>query len=202
MGRTMLIKGVLALYLLSAVSSCATVPEGHTGAATGAGIGAAVGGTAGAVLGKDTKSTVLGALAGALIGGAIGHYAYDQKKTRDETQQAYNYKSTYGTVLTLEQASSIPASVRPGETVELNMTYAILNPSSDVQTAITETRTITHNGALVGRPEVQVTRADGTYTSSVPLRIPADATKGTYVVTSEIKGENVKDTKEFTFTVI
>jgi uncharacterized protein YcfJ len=202
MGRNFIINGVLILFFMSLLSSCATIPEEHKGAATGAGIGAATGAIAGAILGKDTQSAVLGALAGALVGGAIGHYAYDQKKSREETQQTYNYKSDYGTVLTLEEVSSVPKSVYPGQTVELKMTYAILNPSPDVQTSITETRMITHNGNMVGNPEVRVTHADGTYTSSIPLHLPTDAAKGTYVVKSEIRSDNAKDSREFTFTVI
>jgi uncharacterized protein YcfJ len=202
MGRKFIINGVLILFFMSLLSSCATIPEEHKGATTGAGIGAATGAVAGAILGKDTQSAVLGALAGALVGGAIGHYAYDQKKSREETQQTYNYKSDYGTVLTLEEVSSVPKSVYPGQTVELKMTYAILNPSPDVQTSITETRMITHNGNMVGNPEVRVTRADGTYASSIPLHLPADAARGTYVVKSEIRSDNAKDSREFTFTVI
>jgi hypothetical protein len=93
-------------------------------------------------------------------------------------------------------------TVYPGDTVELEMTYAILNPSPDVQTNLTETRIITHKGEIVGKPEVRVTRTDGTYTSTVPLRLPAEAAKGTYVVTSIVQTDNAKDTKEFTFKVI
>jgi hypothetical protein len=202
MGRKLITSGILAIFFMSLFTSCATIPEEHQGAATGAGIGAATGAIAGALLGKGTKGVVIGALAGALVGGAIGHYTYDQKKSREETQQTYNYKSSYGTVLTLEEVSSAPPTVYPGETVELKMTYAILNPSPDVQTSITETRVITHNGNLVGNPEVQVTRSDGTYTSSIPLHLSAGAEKGTYVVRSQIQSENAKDSKEFTFTVI
>ena len=136
------------------------------------------------------------------MGGAIGHYAYDQKKSREETQQTYNYKPAYGAVLTLEEVSSVPVSVYPGQTVELKMTYAILNPSPDVQTSITESRVITHNGSIVGQPEVKVTRADGTYTSSVPLHLPANAERGIYVVKSEIQSDSAKDSREFSFSVI
>ena len=202
MGRNFLINVVLILFFISLLSSCATISEEHKGAATGAGIGAVTGAIAGVLIGDDTQSAVIGALAGALVGGAIGHYAYDKKKNREETQQTYNYKSDYGTVLTLEEVSSIPRNVYPGQTVELKMTYAILNPSPNVQTSITEKRTITYNGTIVGSPEVRVTRADGTYSSSVPLHLSTDAAKGTYVVTSEIRSDNVKDSREFTFMVI
>ena len=83
------------------------------------------------------------------------------------------------------------------------MTYGIVNPSPGVQSSITETRRVTHNGALVGNPEVRVSRADGTYTSTVPLFLPASAEKGTYVVTSTVKTDaGGSDSREMTFTVI
>jgi hypothetical protein len=40
------------------------------------------------------------------VGGPIGYYADDQKKNRQETQQTYNYKPDYGTVITPEDVSS------------------------------------------------------------------------------------------------
>lgn len=184
------------------VTSCASIPEGHSGAAKGAGIGAATGAVAGVLIGDDTKAAVWGGLLGALVGGAIGHYYFDQKRNKADTEQAYNYKSSYGTVLTIENVSSNPVNIRAGETVELNMTYAIINPTPDVQSSITETRKITHNGVLVGSPEVQVTRDDGTYTSTIPLRLPETAEKGTYVVTSTVKTGAGSDRREMTFNVI
>lgn len=202
MGRNFIVSGVLLIFFVSLLPGCASIPDEHKGAATGAGVGAAAGAAAGAIFGKDTRSTVIGALAGALLGGAIGHYAYDQKKSREETQKTYNYKPAYGTVLTLEEVSSVPVSVYPGQTVELKMTYAILNPSPDVQTSITESRVITHNGTIVGKPEVKVSHSDGTYTSSVPLYLPANAERGVYVVKSEIQSDNAKDSREFSFSVI
>ncbi len=202
MGRNFIISGMLLLFFMSLLSSCATIPEEHKGAASGAGIGAATGAIAGAILGKDSQSAVLGALAGALVGGAIGHYAYDQKKSREETQQTYNYKSNYGTVLTFEEVSSVPKTVSPGQTVELKMTYAILNPSPDAKTSITETRIITHNGNVVGNPEVQVTRSDGTYLLQSPCIFPPMLQEDYMLSKSEIKSNNTKDSREFTFTVI
>lgn len=190
---------VVTIFLLT---SCVTIPEEHKGAATGAGIGALGGAAAGAIFGGNTRSTVIGGLLGALVGGAIGHYGFDQKKTRDQTQQTYNYQPAYGNVLTLEQASASPLTARPGDTVELTMTYAILTPNPNTASNITETRTITHNGQLVGRPEVRTSRTDGTYTSTIPLLLPADAPRGTYNVTSTVESDTGKDTKEFTFSVI
>lgn len=191
--------GIIIALLM--VSSCSTIPEEHKGAATGAGVGAAVGAAAGAILGGDTKSTVVGGLLGALIGGAIGHYAYDRTRTREETAQTYNYSPQNGTVLTIEKVSAEPQTVNPGEVVELNMTYAVLNPDQGVRTELTEIREITHEGELVGRPEVRVNHLDGTYTSTIPLHLPADAHKGVYKVTARVESQRAKDVRMMEFYV-
>lgn len=195
------ISGVLILTLILAWSGCQSVPQEHKGAAVGAGVGAAAGTAAGAIIGKDTKGAVIGGLVGALLGGAIGHYAYDKQRTREETVKTYDYEASKGSFLTIEDASSSPETIHPGDVVELKMTYAVLHPSPDTKTRITEIREITHNGELVGKPEVSVDRVDGTYASKVPLRLSANAGKGVYKVRSTVESENAKDTREMSFTV-
>lgn len=199
-----LVSFVLIVTFVSALSGCQSapaVPEEHKGAATGAGVGAATGAVAAAVLGQDTKGVVIGGLLGALIGGAIGHYFYDKKRTREETAETYNYEASKGTILTIEEASTSPQAVHPGEVVELKMTYAVLHPVPETKTTITEIREITLNDELVGQPEVRVDRSDGTYISTVPLRLPSSAKKGTYVVRTIVQSANAKDTKEIRFSV-
>jgi len=115
------------------IIGCETVKE-HKGAATGAGVGAATGAAAGAVLGKKgskTEAAIIGGLVGALVGGVIGHYAYDKKRTRQETAQKYDYQSSEGTRVRIEDVSAVPATVKPGDKVELGATYALLSPSAD-----------------------------------------------------------------------
>ena len=197
-----LISSVVIITFISLLSGCQSIPQEHKGAATGTGVGAATGAVAGAVIGKSTKGAVIGALLGALVGGAIGHYAYDKKRTREETLQTYNYKEAQGSLLTIEEASSSPQTVRPGDVVEMKMTYAVLNPSAEAKTSITEIREVTYSGELVGKPEVRVERGDGTYTSTVPIRLPSDAKKGVYKVRTIVQSENTKDTKEINFTVL
>ncbi|MBK5100901.1 MAG: glycine zipper 2TM domain-containing protein [Desulfobacteraceae bacterium] len=199
--RHKLISGVLILSLMLLWSGCQSIPQEHKGAATGAGVGAAAGAVAGAVIGKSTKGAVIGGLVGALLGGAIGHYAYDKKKTREQTAQTYNYKPSQGTVLSIEEASSLPETVHPGDVVELNMKYAVLTPSPENKVTITEVREVTHNGELVGKPEVRVDRLGGTYASTVPIHLPSTAEKGVYNVRATIQSENLKDTKEISFIV-
>jgi len=196
-----IIATVLCITLVSLPLGCANVMEEHRGAAVGAGAGGAVGGVMGAVIGHGTGAVVVGALAGALLGGAIGHFGYDQEKTREQTAKTYSYKESQGTVLRIENLKATPATVRPGESVELKMTYAVLHDSPNTKVAVTEIREITFKGDLVGRPEVKVEHADGTYTTSVPLQVPPSAENGTYKVRATVESQYAKDAREITFTV-
>lgn len=182
---------------------CETMQE-HKGAATGAGIGAAVGATAGALLGAKgakTETAIIGGLIGALVGGAVGHYTYDTKRTGQETAQKYNYQPTMGTMLRLEDTFAVPATVKPGDKVDLKATYAVLGTAQDAQVNITEIREIRLNNDLVGKPEITVTRSGGTYTSTMPLILPSDAKKGTYHVITTVQAGTSKDSRETTFVV-
>ena len=186
------------------IMGCATVPEEHKGATTGAAVGAATGAIAGAMLGKSgakTETAVIGGLIGALVGGAIGHYTYDVKRTRQETEQKYDYKAAQGTMLRIESASAEPAMFNAGEKTELAVTYALLGASADAEFDVTETREIRLGDELVGKPEVSVKRKGGTYTSRIPLVLPADAKRGTYKVLVTVQAGNSKDSRETTFMV-
>jgi outer membrane lipoprotein SlyB len=193
---------VLCVTLLSSVLGCGSLTwEEHKGAAVGAGAGAATGAVAGALIGGDTKGAIIGGLLGALAGGVIGHYAYDQPRTREQTAQEYRYDESRGRVLTMENVSATPQTIRQGDSVDLKMTYAVLTPSSGSVTKITEIREITRNGELVGNPTVTVDRYDGTYTSNLPLRLPTNAKTGLYLVKYTVQSEYGKDSLESSFTV-
>jgi len=195
---------IVILTFLTGVFGCTTFGEEHKGAATGAGIGAATGAVAGALLGSKgakTEMAILGGLAGALAGGLIGHYAYDQKRTQDETAKKYNYNSAHGPLLRIEDVSVVPVTVKPGDTVEMKMTYALLGAGSGKEAAITETREIRYKGEMYGKPQVNVSRADGTYVTSIPITLPHDAEKGKYSVISTVQSPYASDSKEVSFQV-
>ncbi len=191
---------LLCLTLVSLFTGCATIEE-HPGAAVGAGAGAATGAVAGALIGKGAGATVVGGLIGGLVGGAIGHYAYDAPRSRAETAKVYDYSPSQGTVLTIEDEYAAPNVVHPGDVVDLKLTYAVLTPSPEDEISVTEIREITHNGELVGEPEVHVERAGGTYTSTVPLHLPPDAPRGRYQLTSIVQSPSAKDSRVAYFTV-
>jgi hypothetical protein len=194
---------VTIISFVFGIFGCATVPEEHKGAATGAAVGGATGAVAGALLGgkgAKTETAILGGLAGALVGGLIGHYAYDAKKTKEETAQKYNYQSSMGTMVRLEEVSAMPYTVRPGDKVELKATYAVLE-AADKDINITETREIKMGTELIGKPEVSVVRRGGTYSSTIPLFLPSNVKPGTYSVITTVQTTTAKDSKETSFTV-
>jgi outer membrane lipoprotein SlyB len=192
---------VLIVFVML-IGSCASIPEEHRGAATGAGVGAVAGATAGALLGSKgakTEMAIVGGLLGALAGGVIGHYAYDKKRSEAETYDKYNYKTTSGTMVRIEEADTVPATVRPGDTVDLRMTYALLGTGRE--TTVTETREILYEGELFGKPQVNVKKNDGTYSSTIPITLPGDAKRGKYTVVFSAQTANAGDSKGTSFYV-
>ena len=199
-----IISVIVILTFFAGVSGCTTFGEEHKGATTGAGIGAATGAVAGALLGSKgakTEMAILGGLAGALAGGLIGHYGYDKKKSKEETAQKYKYNPSKGMMVRIEDASVHPVSAKPGDKIELRMTYAVLGAPDGAELQITETREIRFKDELYGKPEITMFREDGTYSSSIPITLPSDAKRGTYRVIMTVKSPNASDSKETTFSV-
>ena len=195
---------IVILAFFAGVLGCTTFGEEHKGATTGTGIGAATGAVAGALLGSKgakTEMAILGGLAGALAGGVIGHYAYDQKRTKDETAQKYNYNPSQGKLLRIEDVSVVPATAGPGDTIEMRMTYALLGVGSGKEADITEIREIRYEGEIYGKPQINVSRADGTYSTSIPLTLPYDAKKGKYNVITTVQSSYASDSKEVSFQI-
>jgi len=193
---------VFALTLFGCESM--NVPKEHQGAAKGAGIGAATGAVAGAVLGGEgsrVEGALLGGLAGALVGGAIGHYKIDKERSAEETASKYNYQTGEGIRVRMENADTSPATVRPGETVNLESTYAVLAPNTTGEVRVKESFEIRHDGALVGNPQVTVSHQAGTYRATVPLILPQNAGRGTYQVVATVSTDQTRDSRETTFEV-
>ncbi|MFO8008193.1 MAG: YMGG-like glycine zipper-containing protein [Candidatus Brocadiia bacterium] len=169
---------VAACMLL--MPGCAFIKE-HEKAAIGVGAGA-VGGAAVGGLAGGSKGAVVGAVAGALAGGAVGAYLDHKDKTAEETQRAHNYSPEQGVRLELTSVAAEPQSVAPGGEVKLKATYAVMAPDPQQEVSVTETRSILLGGAKVAEAAVNVNRTSGTYTSEVPLALPADSVRGTYEV--------------------
>jgi hypothetical protein len=192
--------------LLGAIlPGCATTEStlgGHQGAAIGAGAGAVGGAVIGGLVGGK-QGAVAGGLLGALAGGLVGNY-YDQKeKSLAETRQAHaDYTAAKGTRLRIEKLKASPTPVRPGGTVNIDVTYAVLTPTEDVQVPVRETREILFGGSKVGEASLSIEREGGTWRSVVPITLPADARPGNYRVLASVEyGGGGKDLKETSFRV-
>jgi hypothetical protein len=194
-------------FFVFGTMGCASISsetEQNPGAATGAAVGAVGGAVAGSLMGAHgarTETAIIGGLLGALAGGLVGHYAYDVKRSREETDRRYNYEPSQGVSLRMENTKVEPRVARPGEEVQLLVTYAIMTPSPSDEVTVTETREIKVGSELVGKPRVRVRREGGTYVSRVPLILPQDARAGKYRVYTTIEVANSSDTRETTFDV-
>lgn len=183
---------VLALVLLAAgLFACETTQEPPK-PAVAAGTGAPDGAALGELVERNTTGVVFGGLLGPLGGGSIGHYRDRQERTREQAASATSYDPAQGLVVRVEGARASPTAVRVGETVSLATTYTLLTPRADQMLAVREAREVRHDGLLVANPTTAFTRANGTFTSALPITLPKDAAPGTYEVTvTVVAGDRV-----------
>jgi len=195
----------IAALFVSILTGCAAQNGGmreHKGAAIGAGTGAVGGAVVGGLLG-GRRGAVVGGLLGALAGGLVGNYHDQREKDLAETRHAYaEYTPAKGTRLKIERVRSTPTAAAPGDTVEIQLTYAVLTPREDVMVPVRESREILFNGVKVGEASVDIEREGGTWRSVVPITLPGNARPGNYrvVVSVESRGGG-KDVEEITFRV-
>jgi uncharacterized protein YcfJ len=198
--RKSLCAAVAASFLAAVLFGCAqtgqTVRE-HPKTAIGAGTGVVGGAVVGGLIGGK-RGAVIGGLLGGLAGGAIGHYMDQKEKTLAQTSREYGYTPAQGTRLKIEAVRSNPAVLGPGDTVNINLTYAVLTPSADQQVLVRETREILVNGTSVGKTEIKIEREGGTWKSIVPITLPVDAPAGKYRVIASIEspggGKDIEET--------
>ena len=204
--RNKLLVFALCLMLPAAtLVGCATVqesPKTATGAGVGAVGGAVLGAAIGSAWGRAGTGAIIGGLTGALAGGLVGNYYDRQDKARAATAAAYNYNPSSGTLLRIEQVQVTPQTIFPGQAVNLSVTDAVVDPNPQRPVRVTETREIRQNGNLVGNPSVTVNRQGGTYTSRVPLTIPANAAPGSYSVITRVQAGTASDAVSTQFTVV
>ncbi len=202
--RTTLRLGITLAFLSAVLSGCAGMdqtvrerPKTAIGAGTGVVGGAVVGGLIG---GK--RGAVIGGLLGGLAGGAIGHYLDEQEKDYAQTSRSYRYSPKEGVRLEIETVRANPGALAPGETVNINLTYAVLTPTADGQVPVKETREILVNGTIVGKTSVDISREGGTWRSTVPVTLPVAAPSGNYRVVASVETTGgVKDVEETFFRV-
>jgi hypothetical protein len=163
------------------------------GCATGTQTGAVLGATAGAVIGAGV-GFFLGGQQGAFIGAAIGtglgtatgaavgqHFENRQQHTRPQTSQAHAYQPSQGPLLAVSEMRVVPMLVKPGDTVQVTVTYDVLAPESNRQIPITETWVFKHNTTqltTITRPEEL--KDQGGYASTYTFTMAKDALPGEY----------------------
>jgi len=197
--------GVIAALFIPILSGCAAQNGGvrdHQGAAVGAGAGAVGGAVVGGLLGGK-RGAVAGGLLGALAGGLLGNYHDEREKNLAETRRAHTeYDAARGTRLKIERVRTNPSSAAPGDTVEIQLTYAVLTPREDVMVPVRESREILFEGTKVGEVSVDIEREGGTWRSVVPITLPGNARPGTYRVVASVDSRvGGKDIEEITFRV-
>ncbi|NJD67989.1 MAG: hypothetical protein C3F12_10635 [Candidatus Methylomirabilota bacterium] len=193
------------LLIVGSTFGCAAIEEqvkAHPETALGAGIGTAAGMLTGGLIFGNAAGTLVGGLIGGLTGGIIGNVIEARSYDRTTTSQRYNYKPTQGTILRIEAVEVHPAQIRPGDTINLNMRFAVLAPNAQQAVQVSERRQILLNSSTVGDSTLQVQRMGGTWTSSQPLTLPANAASGSYRVIMTVKADGVEATQQTTFTVI
>ncbi|MGE5190477.1 MAG: glycine zipper domain-containing protein [Gemmatimonadota bacterium] len=198
--RKVLCLGLACVLLAAVLSGCAetgqTVRDNRR-TAIGAGAGALGGAIVGGLVGGK-RGAVVGGLLGALAGGVVGHYYDEQEKTLAQTSREYGYTAHQGTRLKIETVRVNPAALSPGETININLTYAVLVPGADQQVLVRETREILMNGTSVGKTSIDVSREGGTWKSTVPVTLPANAAPGNYRVVASVEtkggGKDVDET--------
>lgn len=150
------------------------------------------------VMGREVPIT--GGLTGAMAGSAIGRYAYGVERNQSETNKEYGYAHDRGTAARIESATVTPRFTKPGDRIDLKVTYVVLTHSSE-PTMVREIREIWYGENLWGSPEVQVERGGGTYESTIPLYLPDDLRPGTYKVRYIVRTPTSRDVREANFTV-
>lgn len=196
---------LLCLFLVAGGTlGCAAIEEqvkAHPETALGAGIGTAAGMLTGGLIFGNAAGTLVGGLLGGLTGGVIGNVIEARSYDRAATSQRYNYSQAQGTILRIEAVEAHPAQIRPGDTINLNVRFAVLAPNVQQTVQVSERRQIFFNGSAVGDSTLQVQRMGGTWTSSQPFTLPANAASGSYQVVMTVKAAGVDATQQTAFTV-
>src|SRR5262249_14616225 len=109
-------------------------------------------------------------------------------------------ETTGATMVRVDQVQAQPSQLAPGGTVNLNATYTISNPS-DQAVPVREIREVRLDGELVANPTVEITRQTGTYSSALPITLPANAREGKYEVTTTVASGNRQSTSTTSFSV-
>ncbi|MGA9756535.1 MAG: hypothetical protein WBV23_15475, partial [Desulfobaccales bacterium] len=123
------------------------------------------------------------------VGGALyAEHRNSEIRSSEAAAQAYNYQGQ-GNVVSVDNVTASPSTVRRGQQVNLSLSYTILTPSND-PVNITLVREIRFNGQMVGSPyQSTVTNTNGSYTDNVAFAVPSNAGPGTYTISSRVMSD-------------
>lgn len=203
----------IVFIVLFAVSLVGCVTESgyydpYRSAGAGALGGAATGAAIGSIIGAATGSAATGAWVGAAAGGTLGlvggalyaSHRNSEIRSSQAAAQAYNYQGQ-GNVVSVDSVSASPSTVRPGQQVNMGMTYTILTPSN-APVSVNLVREIRYNGQVVGSPyQTTVSNDNGTYSDNVSYTLPNNASPGTYTVTSRAMSSYGTSQRDASFSV-
>ncbi len=98
-------------------------------------------------------------------------------------------------------ADASPPVVRPGQQINLGMTYTILTPSN-MPVSVSLVREVRLGGQVIGQPyQTTVSNTNGTYNDSVAYSIPGNAPYGNYSVTSRVVSSYGSSSREAYFSI-
>jgi hypothetical protein len=199
---TVVCAALCSSFLVSCSSTSSESRDQLLGGLGGAALGAGIGALA---TGGDTKAVLAGAAAGAVVGWAavkIVQYRSEQTHSAKEEAKALGYRPTQGTVVKIRGAKARPEQVRPGDTVTLDMDYAVLAPEGTGTVPVEEKWTLEKDGeTLASVPPKQEQRSPGGWHSRAGIDIPKNAQKGTYVVKNRVEAGDSYDERVATFAI-
>ncbi len=168
-----------------AISTAGCATHGEAG-----GLGAILGAAGGAIIGHQSGSAGEGAVIGAVIGGLTGIIAHDVKEQRARdgatTTQKYNYDTTQGEMLALENVNVLPVTAHSGDTIELSIQYALLGTGPGIR--VVETRLMKFEGETVAQLSSQIqNRNDGTWLSTQDFKLSDNMTPGEYTIVQTVR---------------
>ncbi len=149
-----------------------------------------------------SPGTLEGTVSGVLAGGSFGRYLDEQEKDREQTVREQGEAPPGGSLLHLESVRANPAALAPGDTVRINLSFAVVTPGDADRVRVRETREILFGDVVVGRVTIERSRGTGTWRSSVPVSIPGGAAFGNYRIVASVEaGVSAKDVGEAFFKV-
>ena len=96
------------------------------------------------------------------------------------------YTPAQGNVVRVDRVQADPATLQQGGTVNMMTTYTVLTPRAEDRVTVRETREVRRNGVLLANPTNEIARANGTFSSTLPITPPSDGARGTYEVTTTV----------------